>query len=176
MTSPNPSHAEEMTHRLSVEIFGEDMPHSNPPNPYYQQNPNPPHLYYQQIPSQQYYPSQPHVDPNYNSQITSFSVGQGSSSFPTSSNQYPPSSQYNTDTTTSGGLPPLHPTSAGCSTPTPDSSVPESPIKSGSDKRRKRIPPTYDAHSLSHPRINKTDLGCLIPPRTHDETCVRKAK
>jgi hypothetical protein len=35
----NPSHAEEMTHRLSVEIFGEDMPRSNPPNPYYQQNP-----------------------------------------------------------------------------------------------------------------------------------------
>jgi hypothetical protein len=39
MVSPNPSHAEEMAHRLSVEIFGEDMPHSNLSNPYYQQNP-----------------------------------------------------------------------------------------------------------------------------------------
>jgi hypothetical protein len=35
--------------------------------------------------------------------------------------------------------------SAGCSTPTPDSSVPKSPIKSGADKRRKRVSPTYDA-------------------------------
>jgi hypothetical protein len=52
MASLNPSHAEEMTHRLSVEIFGEDMSHSNPTNPYYQQNPNPLHPYYQQIPSQ----------------------------------------------------------------------------------------------------------------------------
>jgi hypothetical protein len=140
-----------MAHRLSVEIFGEDMSRSNPPNPYYQQNPNPLHPYYQQISSQQYYPSQPHVDPNYNPQITSFSAGQCSTSFPSSSqyssssNQYPSSSQYNTKTTTSGGLPPLHPTSAGCSTPTPDSSVPESPIESGADKRRKRAPPTYDA-------------------------------
>jgi hypothetical protein len=75
MTSLNPSHAEEMTHRLSVEIFSEDMPRSNPLNPYYQQNPNPPCPYYQQIPSQQYYPSQPHVDSNYNPQITSFSAG-----------------------------------------------------------------------------------------------------
>jgi hypothetical protein len=80
MTFSNPSHAEEMTHRLSVEIFGEDMSRSNPLNPYYQQNPNPPHPYYQQI------PSQPHIDPNYNSQITSFSAGQGSTSFPSSSN------------------------------------------------------------------------------------------
>jgi hypothetical protein len=147
MTSLNPSHAEEMVHRLSVEIFGEDMPRSNPPNPYYQQNHNPLHLYYQQISSQQYYPSQPHVDPsssNYNPQITSFSAGQGSTSFPSSSNQYPPSSQNNTDTICDG-LSPLHPTSAGCSTPTPDSSVPESPIESGADKRRKRAPPTYDA-------------------------------
>jgi hypothetical protein len=88
MTSPNPSHAEEMTHRWSVEIVGEDMPRSNPPNPYYQQYHNPPHPYYQQIPSQL------HVDPNYNPQITSFSVGQGSTSFPSSS-QYPSSSnQY----------------------------------------------------------------------------------
>jgi hypothetical protein len=60
MTSPNHSHAEEMTRRLSVEIFGEEMSNSNPPNLYYQQNSNPPHPYYQQI------PSQPHVDPNYN--------------------------------------------------------------------------------------------------------------
>jgi hypothetical protein len=52
MTSLNPSHAEEMTHRLSVEIFDEDMSRSNHPNSYYQQNPNPPHPYYQQIPSQ----------------------------------------------------------------------------------------------------------------------------
>jgi hypothetical protein len=63
---------------LSVELFGEDMSRSNSPNPYYQQNPNPLHHYYQQISSQQYYPSQPHVDPNYNPQITSFSAGQGS--------------------------------------------------------------------------------------------------
>jgi hypothetical protein len=145
MTSSNPSHAEEMAHRLSVEIFGENMPRSNPLNPYYQQNPYLPHPYYQQIPSQQYYPSQLHVDPNYNPQITSFSAGQCSTSFPSSSNQYPPSSQYNTDTATSGGFPPLHPTKAGCSTPTPDSSVPESPIESRADKRRKRAPPTYDA-------------------------------
>jgi hypothetical protein len=55
MTFSNPSHAEEMTHRLSVEIFGEDMPRSNPLNSYYQQNPNPPHPYYQQIPSQTAY-------------------------------------------------------------------------------------------------------------------------
>jgi hypothetical protein len=54
-------------------------------------------------------------------------------------------SQYNTDTTISDGLPLLHPTSAGCSTPTPDSSIPESPIKFIADKRRKRAPPTYDA-------------------------------
>jgi hypothetical protein len=54
MTSSIPSHAEEMTHRLSVEIFGEDMSRSNPPNSYYQQNSNPPHPYYQQILSQQY--------------------------------------------------------------------------------------------------------------------------
>jgi hypothetical protein len=81
MVSPNPSQAKEMTHRLSVEIFGEEMPRSNLLNPYYQQNPNPPHSYYQQIPSQQYYPSQPHVDPNYNPQITFFSAGQGSTSF-----------------------------------------------------------------------------------------------
>jgi hypothetical protein len=91
MTSPNPSHAEEMTHRLSVEIFSEEMPRSNPLNPYYQQNPNLPHPYYQQISSQQYYPSQPQVSPNYNPQITSFSAGQGSTSFPSNS-QYPSSS------------------------------------------------------------------------------------
>jgi hypothetical protein len=157
MASPNPSHAEEMTHRLSVEIFDEEMPRTNPSNTYYQQNHNPLHPYYLQIPSQQYYPSQPHVDPNYNSQITSFSAEKGSTSFPSSfqylsssnqypsSSEYPSSSQYNTDTTTSGGLPPLHPTNAGCSTPTPDSSVPESPVKSGADKRRKRAPPAYDA-------------------------------
>jgi hypothetical protein len=134
-----------MAHRLSVEIFDEDMSRSNPPNLYYEQNPNPPHPYYQQIPSQQYYPSQPHVDPNYNPQITSFSADKDSTSFPSSSNQYSSSSQYNTDTTTSGGLPPLHPTNAECSIPTPDSSVPESPIESEADKRRKRAPLTYDA-------------------------------
>jgi hypothetical protein len=53
MASPNPSHAEEMAHRLSVEIFGEEIPRSNPLNPYYQQNSSPPHLYYQQILSEQ---------------------------------------------------------------------------------------------------------------------------
>jgi hypothetical protein len=52
MTSPNPSEAEEMINRLSVEISGEEMPRSNPSNPYYRQNPNPPHPYYQQILSQ----------------------------------------------------------------------------------------------------------------------------
>jgi hypothetical protein len=41
MASPDPFHAEEMTHRLSVEIFGHEMPCSNPLNPYYQQNFNP---------------------------------------------------------------------------------------------------------------------------------------
>jgi hypothetical protein len=60
MTSPNPSHVEKIAHRSSVEIFGEEMPRSNPPNTYYQQKFNPLHPYYQQI------PSQPHVDPNYN--------------------------------------------------------------------------------------------------------------
>jgi hypothetical protein len=51
-----------------------------------------------------YYPSQPHDYPNYNLQITSFSAGQGSTSFsssaqyPSSSNKYLPSFQYNTDT------------------------------------------------------------------------------
>jgi hypothetical protein len=57
MASPNPSHAEEMAHRLSVEIFGKEMQRSNPLNPYYQQNHNPLHPYCQQIPLQQYYPS-----------------------------------------------------------------------------------------------------------------------
>jgi hypothetical protein len=52
MASPNPSHAEEMAHRLSVEIFDEDMSRSNHLNPYYQQNITPLHPYYQQIPSQ----------------------------------------------------------------------------------------------------------------------------
>jgi hypothetical protein len=47
MTSLNLSYAEEMAHRLSIEIFGENMPRSNPLNPYYQQNPNPLHPYYQ---------------------------------------------------------------------------------------------------------------------------------
>jgi hypothetical protein len=89
MTSPNPSNVEEMTHQLSVEIFGEEISCSNPPNPYYQQNPNPPHSYYQQITSQQYNLLQPHVDLNYNPQITSFSAGQGSTLYPSSSNQYP---------------------------------------------------------------------------------------
>jgi hypothetical protein len=60
MSSPNSSHAKEITHRLSVQIFDEEISRSNPPNPYYQQNPNPLHPYYQQI------PSQPQIDPNYN--------------------------------------------------------------------------------------------------------------
>jgi hypothetical protein len=47
MTSRNPSHAEEMAHRLSVRIFDEEIQRSNLLNPYYQQNPNPPHPYYQ---------------------------------------------------------------------------------------------------------------------------------
>jgi hypothetical protein len=33
----------------------------------------------------------------------------------------------------------------GCSIPTPDLSIPESPVESETDKRRKRAPPTYDA-------------------------------
>jgi hypothetical protein len=59
MASLNRSHAEEMTHRLRVKIFGEEMARPNPPNPYYQQNSNPPHPYYEQI------PSQPQVNLNY---------------------------------------------------------------------------------------------------------------
>jgi hypothetical protein len=131
MTSPNPSHAEEMTHRLSVKIFGEEMPRSNPLNSYCYKILTTRILIMNKITSQQYYPSQLHIDPNYNPQITFFSAGQGSTSFtssfqyPSSCNQYPPSfqyllsSQYNTDTTISGGLPSLHPTSMECSTPTP---------------------------------------------------------
>jgi hypothetical protein len=53
MASPNPSHTEEMAYRLSVEIFGEEIPRSNPLNPYYQQNSNPLHPYYQKISSEQ---------------------------------------------------------------------------------------------------------------------------
>jgi hypothetical protein len=52
MTSPNRSHVEEMTYRLSFEIFDEhlsDQTH-NRPYPYYQQSSNPPYLYYQHIP------------------------------------------------------------------------------------------------------------------------------
>jgi hypothetical protein len=168
---------------LSVEIFGEEMPRSNPPNIYYQQNPNPSHPYYQQISSQQYYPSQPQVDPNYNPQITSFNAGQDSTSFPSSSqyssssNQYPSSSQYlsspqyNTDTTTSGGLPQLYPTSVGCSTLTPDSSVPESPVESGADKRRKRAPPTYDAPWWRYYEQTLGPDGVLINARCKVSNC-----
>jgi hypothetical protein len=129
------------------------------------------HPYYQQI------PSQPHVDPNYNPQITSFSAGQGSTSFPSSSNQYPPSfqyptsSQYNTDTTTSGGLPPLHPISAGCSTPTSDSSIPESPVESGADKRRKGAPPTYDAPWWRYYEQTLGPDGALINARYKVSNC-----
>jgi hypothetical protein len=47
MASLNLSQAEEMTHRLIVEIFGEEMSRSNPPNSYNQQNPNYLHPYYQ---------------------------------------------------------------------------------------------------------------------------------
>jgi hypothetical protein len=47
MESLNPFHAEEMTNRLSVGIFDEEISRSNPPNPYYQQNSNPLHPYYQ---------------------------------------------------------------------------------------------------------------------------------
>jgi hypothetical protein len=158
MTSLNLSHAEEMTHRLSVEIFGEDMPRYNPQNPYYQQNSNNLHPYYQQI------PSQPHVDPNYNPQITSFSVEQGSTLFSSSS-------QYNTDTTTSGGLPPLHPTSAESSTPTPDSSVLKSPIESGADKRRKRATPTYDTPWWRYYEQTLSPDGVLINARCKVSNC-----
>jgi hypothetical protein len=42
MAFSNLSHAEEITYRLSVEIFDEEIPRSNSPNPYYQQNLNPP--------------------------------------------------------------------------------------------------------------------------------------
>jgi hypothetical protein len=78
------------------------------------------------------------VDLNYQSQITSFSDGQGST-------LYSSSFQYNTDTITSDGLPPLHLTSVECSTRTPDSSIPKSPNEFGNDKRRKRGLATYDA-------------------------------
>jgi hypothetical protein len=47
MTSPNHSHAEKISHRLSIKNFGEEMTHPNPPHPYYQQNPKPTHPYYQ---------------------------------------------------------------------------------------------------------------------------------
>jgi hypothetical protein len=52
MISPNHSHAEEMTHRLSVEFFGEHLSDQTPniPHSYCQQNSNRPHPYYQQIP------------------------------------------------------------------------------------------------------------------------------
>jgi hypothetical protein len=58
MASLNHFHVEEMIHRLSVEIFCEQLSDQtpNPPHPYYQQNPNSSHLYYEQV-SQQYYPS-----------------------------------------------------------------------------------------------------------------------
>jgi hypothetical protein len=38
MASPNRSHAKEMAHRLSVEIFGEQLSDQTPnlPHPYYQ--------------------------------------------------------------------------------------------------------------------------------------------
>jgi hypothetical protein len=94
--------------------------------------------------------------------LTSFP---SSSQYPSSSNQYPPSSQYNIDTTTSGGLPPLHPTSAGCSRPTPYSSVSESPIESRADKRRKRAPPTYDAPWWSYYEQILGPDGILINTR-----------
>jgi hypothetical protein len=45
MVSLNRSHAEEMTHRLSVEIFGEEMTYPNPPHSHYQQNSNPSYPY-----------------------------------------------------------------------------------------------------------------------------------
>jgi hypothetical protein len=124
-----------------------------------------------------YYPSQPHDYPNYNLQITSFSAGQGSTSFsssaqyPSSSNKYLPSFQYNTDTITSGGLPPLHPTSAGCSTPTLDSSVPESPVEFGADKRRKKAPPTYDAPWWHYYEQNLGPDCVLINARCNVSNC-----
>jgi hypothetical protein len=51
MTSLNHSHAEEMIHWLSVEIFSEHLSDQtpNPLHPYYQQNPNPLHPSYQHI-------------------------------------------------------------------------------------------------------------------------------
>jgi hypothetical protein len=55
MAFSNRSHAEEMTHQLSVKIFDEHLS---------DQTPNPPHI------PQQYYPSQLHVDLNYNPQIS----------------------------------------------------------------------------------------------------------
>jgi hypothetical protein len=79
--------------------------------------------------------------------------------------------QYNTDTTTSGGLPPLHPTSAGCSTPTPDTSVPESPIESGAEKRRKRAPPTYDAPWWRYYEQTLGPDGVLINARYKVSNC-----
>jgi hypothetical protein len=93
------------------------------------------------------------------------------SQYPLSSNQYPTSSQYNTETTTSGGLSLLHPTSAGCSTPTPDSSVPESPIESGADKRRKRAPPTYDAPWWRYYEQTLGPDGVLINTRCKVSNC-----
>jgi hypothetical protein len=76
-----------------------------------------------------------------------------------------------TDTKTSGGLPSLHSTSAGCSTPTPDSSVPESPIESGAEKRRKRAPPSYDAPWWRYYEQTLGSDGVLINARCKISNC-----
>jgi hypothetical protein len=70
-----------------------------------------------------------------------------------------------------GALPPLHPTSVGCSTPTPDSSVPESPIESGADKRRKRTPPIYDAPWWRYYEQTLGPDGVLINARCKVSNC-----
>jgi hypothetical protein len=55
--------------------------------------------------------------------------------------------------------------SAGCFTTTPDSSVPESLIESGADKRRKRTPLTYDAPWWRYYEQNLGLDGVLINAR-----------
>jgi hypothetical protein len=61
--------------------------------------------------------------------------------------------------------------SAACSTPTPDSSVPESPVKSGADKRRKRAPLTYYAPWWRYYEQTLGPDGVLINARCKVSSC-----
>jgi hypothetical protein len=61
--------------------------------------------------------------------------------------------------------------SAGCSTPTPDSSIPESSIESGAEKRRKIAPPTYDAPWWRYYEQTLRPDGLLINARCKVSNC-----